>query len=268
MTPDGRLDVWSCGGGRQSAAIAALICSGRLRKPDIAVMVDTGREKSSTWLYVKHVIAPNLAAVGVDLQIVKKDDYCDSDLFHENEEGKQTLLLPMFTTESGKAGKWTNWCSGYWKRDTLSRYLRAQGVKKCRSWIGISTNEMRRVTVSRTQWNQNCYVLLEAEFGLYMSCHDCVHYVTDVMGWPRPLGSACWMCPNLSDDEWREMKQFYPADFVKACDLDDAIRRDHDANFFVHGSCIPLRDVDFDKPEVANLFGAKMGGCSSGYCFV
>ena len=41
--------IWSCGGGTQSAAIAALIVQGRLPIPDISLMVDTEREKSGTW---------------------------------------------------------------------------------------------------------------------------------------------------------------------------------------------------------------------------
>jgi hypothetical protein len=38
-------DLWSCGGGTQSAAIAALIVRGDIRKPDLAVIVDTERER-------------------------------------------------------------------------------------------------------------------------------------------------------------------------------------------------------------------------------
>jgi hypothetical protein len=36
--------VWSCGGGTQSAAIAALIVSGQMPVPDLSVIVDTERE--------------------------------------------------------------------------------------------------------------------------------------------------------------------------------------------------------------------------------
>lgn len=36
--------VWSCGGGTQSGAIASLIRLGKLPRPDYAFMTDTGRE--------------------------------------------------------------------------------------------------------------------------------------------------------------------------------------------------------------------------------
>lgn len=38
-------DLWSCGGGTQSAAIAALIVRGDLPKPDLSIIVDTERER-------------------------------------------------------------------------------------------------------------------------------------------------------------------------------------------------------------------------------
>src|SRR4051812_11977214 len=59
--------VWSCGGGTQSAAIAALIVLGELPKPEAAVISDTGREASETWRYFESVLRPELAAVGVNL---------------------------------------------------------------------------------------------------------------------------------------------------------------------------------------------------------
>ena len=52
--------IWSYGGGTQSAAIAALIVSGKLPVPDVAVIADTGREVSSTWDYLRDVVQPAL----------------------------------------------------------------------------------------------------------------------------------------------------------------------------------------------------------------
>ena len=65
------LGVWSCGGGRQSCAIAVLIIQGRLPKPDFAVMSDTGRERYTTFPYVHKYLVPELESVGVKLEIVK-----------------------------------------------------------------------------------------------------------------------------------------------------------------------------------------------------
>ncbi len=64
--------VWSCGGGTDSAAIGAMIVQGTLPKPDLAVIVDTERERSST---------PRLADVGVTIERVPKSAYATVDLW-------------------------------------------------------------------------------------------------------------------------------------------------------------------------------------------
>jgi hypothetical protein len=75
------IQVWSCGGGTQSGAIAALIARGKLSRPDYAFMTDTGRERSSTWPFVEGFIRPALASANLELTIVKAADYARLDLF-------------------------------------------------------------------------------------------------------------------------------------------------------------------------------------------
>lgn len=58
-----RAQLWASGGGVQSAAIAALIVTGKIR-PDLAIIVDTEREQSTTWRYMDEVISPALQSVG------------------------------------------------------------------------------------------------------------------------------------------------------------------------------------------------------------
>ena len=134
-----RTQVWSCGGGTQSAAIAALIVQGRLPKPDLAVIVDTEREKSETWRYYDAVLRPVLAQAGVNLVRVLKSNHTKVDLF----SGKGGTLLPVFTDQSGSHSKLPAYCSGEWKRDVAMRWMRAQGVEQAVNWLGISLDEMR-----------------------------------------------------------------------------------------------------------------------------
>ena len=241
-------NVWSCGGGVQSAAIAALICRGRLPKPDISLMVDTGREKETTWAYVHGTLIPNLRAVGVELVIVKTSDYATVDLYGKNGD----LLLPVFT----ETGKLPTFCSDEWKTRVAHRYLRTLGVTKCRTWIGISADEMRRARVSSLVWNQNCYPFLEAEFKLYYRRHDCVEEVRRA-GWDDAPRSSCWLCPNQSDDEMIAMT---PADRERAAQVEDEIR-ERDAGFYLHKSRVPFREVVFNSSD------SVPHGCE-GMCFV
>lgn len=56
-------EVWKYGGGTQSVAIAALILQGKLPRPEIAIIADTGKERSSTWQYMDEIVAPKLATI-------------------------------------------------------------------------------------------------------------------------------------------------------------------------------------------------------------
>lgn len=263
-----RTQVWSSGGGVQSCAIAALIVMGKLPKPDIALIVDTGREKQSTWDYMDAVISPALASVGVTLERIHKDKWATVDLWG-GEEGK-SILLPMFTTqnsEEGKSGKLPTYCSNEWKARVIQRELRSRSVTACDMWMGMSLDEMKRVKYSGPGWLRKFYPLVfDKPFGVPMRREGCVE-VVKAAGWPPAPRSACWFCPNMSDAEWYALKTS-SAEFEKAAREEDEIRK-IDPNAFLHPSGVPLREVDFSAAamgERVNLF--NIDGCESGHCFV
>ena len=247
-------EVWSCGGGTQSGAIALLIAQGKLPKPDIAYMIDTQREKSSTWPFVDGFIRPLLSGAGVDLVIVQKNRFATVDLFSL----QGGLLMPGFTTINGNVGKLEPFCSGEWKRDVGSRYLRSIGVESATVWIGISIDEMRRVRTPRRKWLQLSYPLI---FTIPMRRDQCVELIRST-GWTAEIPhSACFMCPNQSDAEWIDMKLNYPDDFSKACAIEAEVQL-KDQHFYLHPSCIPLGTVDFFAQST--MFADR--GCTNG-CF-
>lgn len=243
-----RTQVWSCGGGTQSAAIGALIVSGDLPKPDLALIVDTGREKSSTWRYFDQVLYPALKSVGVEIHRVSKSKYATVDLW----AGNGDVLLPVFT----EAGKLPTYCSNEWKRRVAMRWIRTQGVSQCDSWLGISTDEMSRIRISREQWIQHKFPLIE----LGLSRDKCVEQVT-FMGWPAPPRSSCYMCPNQSGAEWKELREKDPDDYAKAARMQDMLQ-EFDAGLFLRKERTSLFNIlESDAP-------ADHSGCDSGYCFV
>lgn len=243
--------LWSCGGGTQSAALAALIIQGRIDKPDAAVMVDTEREKSQTWRYMGSIIQPALMAMGVKVIIVRKSEFATVDIYALNGD----LLLPVFTADGGRLG---GFCSNEWKRRVIMRWCRAQGFDEVQNWIGYSLDEQKRVKVASERWFQPRYPLIE----LRLRRGDCMRIVEE-MGWPAPPRSACWMCPHMTNAEWRQMKAADPADFERAIVLDELIREE-DGNVYVHRSGTPLRTADLGADDAQqNLFG-----CDSGQCFV
>ena len=245
--------AWSCGGGTQSGAIATLIRLGKLPKPDIAFMTDTGRERASTWPFVDGFIRPALESVGVDLQIVKAADFARLDVYWID-----TILLPGYTTLGGEVGKLSPFCSGKWKLDVAERWLRSIGVETCRNWIGISRDEARRIRAQHRPWMELWYPLI---FEVPMTREACISLIRE-QGWTGQIPhSACFMCPNHSDAEWIDMKLHWPEDFRAACELESEARL-KDPHFYLHQSCVPLTEVDFFAQ--ATMFPER--GCYGG-CF-
>lgn len=249
-----RTQLWASGGGVQSAAIAALIVLGKIDKPDLAVIVDTGREQSTTWNYMDTVITPALATVGLTLQRVEKSKYATVDLFG-GADGK-SLLIPAFTDQSGDIGKLPTFCSNEWKTRVMRRWATEQGVKRCDTWLGISVDEKRRMKSGEGKW-RNRHPLIE----LGMNRGDCVALVQR-MGWPEPPRSSCWMCPNHTQEEWRDIRDNKPNDWRQAVAFDKWIRI-HDKNAYVHADCVPL-----DQAELDDSNGVLFTHCDSGMCFV
>lgn len=249
-------EIWACGGGTQSAAIAALIIQGKLPKPDYALIVDTNREKSQTWDYLANVIQPAMRAIGLDIVRIDRRQYATVDLYSQN---GNDMLIPAFTTLNGQTSKMPALCSNEWKQRVMMRWLREQGVESGTAWMGISLDEMRRVRTPNTKWLQLRYPLI---FDIPMRRSDCVALVQAV-GWPDPPRSSCWMCPNMRNGEWREMKEHYPQDFADAVELERELRL-KDPHLFLHESCLPLTEVNFTDYQTTLIDKT----CNSGYCFV
>lgn len=253
--------VWSYGGGTQSIAIALLVASGKLPRPDMVVMADTVREMTETWEYTEQHIQPLLASVGLAIEIASHD-LSKVDLYG----GKtgETLLIPAFTQD----GKLSNFCSHEWKMYVVRRYIRAKGVKECINWLGISTDEVERLHPSDKKWCETqwplCGMPVSAGYNVMMSRNDCKQLIESA-GLPTPPKSSCWMCPHRRNSQWQRLKMFYPQDFQKAVQLDKEIRaKDKMGGVWLHDSRKPLDEIDFETEEK----NQPELGCDSGYCFV
>jgi hypothetical protein len=249
-----RTQVWSSGGGVQSAAIAALIVQGHLR-PDLAVIIDTEREQSTTWTYMDEVVSPALAKVGVVLNRVKKSEFEKTDLYGGKD--KDTLLIPAFTDLSGDVGKLPTFCSSYWKREVVKRWITAQGAKKVDQWLGISVDEMGRIVKDEGGKWATRYPLIERA----LNRGQCVDLVRS-MGWPDAPRSSCYMCPNHTAHEWRDIRDNKPQDWQAAIKFEREIRL-VDKNAFLHHDAVPIDEADLDEKN-----GVLFDHCDSGMCFV
>jgi hypothetical protein len=234
----------------QTVAMVAAVVQGKLPTPDLILFADTSRERTSTGDYMEEVIDPALESVGLKKVQTAGHELATVDLYAHNGD----LLVPGFT----ETGKLPTFCSNEWKQRVIMRKLRELGLTAVDVWIGFSTDEAKRAKPSTTKWYQRRFPLLE----LGMNRADCLALIEE-MGWPRPMKSSCWMCPNMSDTEWAEMKEHYPQDFASAVELEkEFIEWD---GITLHRSGKPIDQVEFsDDPNMAqgNI------QCSLGYCWV
>lgn len=253
-----RVQLWSCGGGRQSAGIAALIGQGRIKKPDHVCMVALEWEMKSTFKYVNTYIRPMLKSLGIPFTYISRKKYATVGFWSTNDD---SLLLPAFTNKSGKNSKLPEFCSGEWKTRVAMRWANEQSGWKERGvdcWLGISWEERKRRRSPQTEWYQPAYPLLDWMPKVF-SVNACLDAVSE-MGWPVPPRSRCKHCPNQQDSEWSELTA---EEWDNVCNLEDELR-ERDPNAFFHKSMIPLRQVQL-KPE--NDTPGLFGGCSSGMCY-
>jgi 3'-phosphoadenosine 5'-phosphosulfate sulfotransferase (PAPS reductase)/FAD synthetase len=249
MTLATRTQVASIGGGVNSWAMLTLACEGKLPRPDIVIMADTGRECSAAWNYLSDFGAPYLKRYGLEITIAPHS-LATVDLYAHNDD----LLLPMFT----KYGKLPGFCSNEWKARPVNRQLRKMGVKECDIWIGYSLSEVERVKPSSLKWQTRRFPLLE-NGGL--TRQDC-KTIIERAGLPLPDKSACWMCPHRNNAEWRNLRDNYPSDWENAIEL-EALVRVQDNQIWLHRSTVTL-----DKADISKDNKQESVPCGMGMCFV
>jgi len=223
--------VWSCGGGVQSTAIAALICAGKMPKPDYAIITDVGYEKTATFDYVEAHMIPRLAGIGLELQIIKTTDYTDNTII----DPQGYVRIPAFRD----GAKFPTHCSGRWKGYVARKWMREQGIAKAINWIGISLDEARRARESTLQWVELRYPLID----MGIRREDCLWLISE-HAWPRPPQTSCFICPLQNDGSWLRTKQQYPQDWARAIEIEREIQRVK-PDVYLHKSLVPLPEVEF-----------------------
>jgi hypothetical protein len=241
--------VWSYGGGVQSIAILVLIAQGKLPKPELAIMANTGRERSSTWRYLERYARPLMDEIGLPLVMAGRN-LATVDLYAHNGD----LLLPCFT----RTGKLPTFCSSEWKTFVVRRKLRELGYgpkNPVIMWLGMSLDEVHRLRMSDKKWIKNHWPLC---CDCKLRRHECLIEI-EKFGLPEPTQSSCWTCPQMRNPEWMDMKMNDPGDFREAIQLDNDIRKADIANgnggVFLHRSGVPLSQADLTvKEKSAPLF--------------
>ena len=247
------LTVISLGAGVQSSTMAIMAAKGDLPPVDVAIFADTGNEPKAVYTYLNYL--SNILPFPIFK--VRKGNIKDDML---NAKGKSNFVVAPFFTQNkitGKKGMVMRQCTNDYKIQPIRIKIRelcgvAKGKhfpkdKYVEQWIGISTDEVGRMKPARDKYILNRHPLIEAK----MSRQDCIDYLkkNDIL---LPEKSACIVCPYHNDSYWHFMKTERPSEFAEAVDFDKQVRtitRKEDEQIFVHRSCKPLDEVEFDKKE-------------------
>ena len=259
--------VLSLGAGVQSSTMAIMAAKGDLPPVDVAIFADTGNEPKAVYTYLNYL--SNILPFPIFK--VRKGNIKDDML---NAKGKTNFVVAPFFTQNkitGKKGMVMRQCTNDYKIQPIRVKIRelcgvAKGKhfpkdKYVEQWIGISTDEVGRMKPARDKYILNRHPLIEAK----MSRQDCIDYLkkNDIL---LPEKSACIVCPYHNDSYWHFMKTERPEEFAEAVDFDKQVRtitRKEDEQIYVHRSCKPLDEVEFDKKQTdkqLNMFNDECEG--------
>ena len=245
------VNVLSFGAGVQSTALALLSGNQKTSIPvfDFGIFSDTGAEPDSVYDCLekvkKHASFPIITAIH------KKG------LKHSIHEAKQTgsgfVGVPFFTKkENGSIGMLRRQCTNHYKIQPVHKeirkqlgYTKGQHVKHTVNvFIGISRDEMTRMTTPQHKWMNHVYPLVQMEW----TRSHCLDFLKKE--WKHKVGkSSCTFCPYHDNQAWREMKNNDPNSWNEALMIDETIRNGFQhtkESLYLHRLGVPLKTIDFD----------------------
>ena len=253
----------SFGGGVQTTALYLAYEKGLLKeKPKTAIFADTQAEPEHIYSHIdflktKSKIPIIKATRGSIIETTKKYKYSQAPVYGLKKNGVKVDKV------MGRRS-----CTYYFKISVVYREIRklTKTVKKrlpenfARVALGISTDEFAREHPSRDKWVQNTFPLL---YDLKWSRKDCIDFVMEELG-VIPKKSACYMCPYMSNKQWKDLRDNQPNDWKKAIDYDELIRNlNPNVQNFIHRDRIPLKEANLDSDAFQpDFFKTEcMGGC-------
>lgn len=260
--------VLNLGAGVQATTIYLMMIDGELPTCDVAIFADTGDEPEAVYRHLQ--MLEQLA--GPKIIRVSAGNLGQNLIEGKNSTGQRFVSIPSFLSVDGRgnSGIGRRQCTKEYKIEPIERHIRELcGSEKGRPLpkgttvtqiFGLSFDEPGRVArvrglyETRKQW--------KAEFPLFdefMTRPDCVKWLQRRLpGYVVPR-SACVFCPYRSDAEWVAMKEADPAAWDRAVEIDNAIRletsacqRGMEAKQYLHRSCKPLEEVQFNPKPPSN----------------
>lgn len=248
-------NVISLGAGKQSTFMLLQALQGKFDfYPDMAVFSDLECEPSFVYYNLNYLIDYCQRKHNFKIHVVKPGNLYNNTLRFVNGEKVRESSPPFFLSNGGVLRRH---CTLNYKIRPVKAFFREfRAGRPVRLWLGISLDEMERMSKSRIQYITHYFPLVEKKITL-----------AQILNWfetndfPMPGKSSCIMCPFHSDSYWKILKKNYPDDFEKACVFDEKVRNfpTTHSKAYLHRSLKPLRKIDFSMPN--SLFPELLEEC-------
>jgi hypothetical protein len=281
------LNIISLGCGVQSTAMYYMSSMGILPRADYAIFADTGGERRATLKYLKVLQQWQKKNNGIPIIVVRKRNL-HKDLLKglNSKQAEYFASIPAFTKNAdGTIGMLRRQCTGEYKIWQVDQAIRELYNLKPRQrnvptiiWKGITLDEVERASLpaKNEKWKTFYYPFLK--IFTRVGSHEWDHtsgidkmYRSHVIEWfkrmglPCPPKSSCFFCPYMSDKAWAEMKKNDPEEFKLAVRIDKRIRNSTaegiNSPIYLHHSCVPLDEIDFEKNQSEINWGECSGNC-------
>lgn len=260
----------SYGGGVQSTALLVLAAQRRIDFP-LFLMANVGddSENPRTLEYVEQYAKPYAAAHGIELVEVqrrRRDGTTETLLQRLERAGSRSISIPVRMANGAPGNRQ---CTADFKIKVIGKWLKEHGAtpdNPATVGVGISVDEIHRANNRRVEAHEVItYPLLD--LGLRRT--DCARIIREA-GLPVPPKSSCYFCPFHRPETWQDMRREQPAEFEKACQLEDLLnaRRDELGKDHVYLTRFnrPLREAIPDGVDLLPMFDESDGLCDSGWC--
>ena len=258
-----QIRVLSLGAGVQSTTLALMAAHGEIGPmPDCAIFADTGWEPKAVYDHLAWLVP----LLPFPVHQVSAGDIRKDILQRSNSTGQRFAAVPWhIIMPNGEDAMGRRQCTKEYKIVPIRRKVRELlGGKTPKGgaemWIGISTDEILRMSPSRIGYVVNRWPLIEQR----LNRNDCLRWL-ERQGYAEPPKSACIGCPFNNDLRWRELRNDRPDEWQDAVEVDAAIRRQPGfrGQQFMHRSHKPLDQVDLSTAEdrgQLNLFNNECEG--------
>ena len=250
--------VLSLGAGAQSTVLALMADQGAhdLERPDLAIFADTQWEPPAVYEHLEWL----KKQVSYDIVTVSAGNIRDNIMNGVNPDGASFLDIPAFiVNKNGSRSVAARQCTNHYKIIPIHREIRRRlGVPAGRRvpkniqvemWLGISADESTRIKISRDEWIENKFPLVDMD----MTRADVYNWFSARYPDRHLPRSACVGCPYHDDMEWKWLKDNEYESFKEAVAVDKALRDVPKVSgslrgtAYLHKSRQSLDTVDFAK---------------------